>query len=204
MSGLTDPSQHFFWLASRALGIVAMLLVTAAVACGLALSGRLAQRPGASAWLKTAHEALTLTSLGAIAAHGLLLLGDPYLHPGITGITLPFALPTQSVWTGFGIIGAWLAAILGLSYYARRWIGIATWRWLHRWTLLAYVLCLGHSIGSGTDARSPWMLVLLGAVTLPVIVVGGFRLRGALGRRAAQPTPAAGPAATPPQLHAGV
>ena len=65
---------------------------------------------------------------------------------------MPFALPTQSLWTGLGIIGAWLAAILGLSYYARRWIGIATWRWLHRWTLLAYVLCLGHSIGSGTDS----------------------------------------------------
>jgi len=193
MSGsqaLTDPSQHFFWLASRALGVVAMLLVTAAVACGLLLSGRLAQRPGASAWLKTAHEALTLTSLGAIAAHGLLLLGDPYLHPGITGIALPFALPSQSAWTGVGIIGGWLAAILGLSYYVRRWIGVATWRWLHRWTLLAYVMCLGHSIGSGTDASSPWMLVLLGATTLPVIVIGAMRLRGVLDRRAGDRVPA--------------
>ncbi len=190
IAGLIDPSPHFFWLASRALGIVAMLLVTASVACGLALSGKLAHRPGASAWLKTAHEALTLTSLGAIAGHGLLLLGDPYLHPGIAGISLPFALPTQSVWTGVGIIGAWMTALLGLSYYARRWIGIAAWRWLHRWTLLAYVLCLGHAIGSGTDARSTWLLALLGAVTLPVIVVGGFRLRGALGRQAANPVPA--------------
>jgi len=159
---LTDPSQHLFWLASRSLGVIAMLLVSAAVACGLALSGRLSHRPGASAWLKTAHEALTLTSLGAIAGHGLLLLGDPYLHPGISGITLPFALAAQSAWTG---------------------IGIATWRWLHRWTLLAYVMCLAHSIGSGTDASSPWMLVLLGAATVPVLAIGTVRLRGVLGAR---------------------
>lgn len=123
---------------------------------------------------------------------------------GITGITLPFALPTQSIWTGLGIIGAWLAAILGLSYYVRRWIGIATWRWLHRWTLLAYVLCLGHSIGSGTDARSVWMLVLLGAVTLPVIVIGGIRLRGVLGGRAASPAAAVRPSAPASQLRAEI
>ena len=193
LSGLVDPSQHFFWLASRALGIVAMLLVTASVACGLALSGRLSLRPGAAAWLRTAHEALTLTSLGAILGHGLLLLGDPYLRPGIAGIALPFALPTQPVWTGIGIIGAWMTALLGLSYYARRWIGIAAWRWLHRWTLLAYVLCLGHTIGSGSDAQSTWMLVLLGAVTFPVIVIGGFRLRDALDRTAVNSSPAVRP-----------
>jgi len=177
-----------------------MLLVSAAVACGLALSGRLSHRPGASAWLKTAHEALTLTSLGAIAGHGLLLLGDPYLHPGISGITLPFALAAQSAWTGIGIIGAWLAAILGLSYYARRWIGIAAWRWLHRWTLLAYVMCLAHSIGSGTDASSPWMLVLLGAATVPVLAIGTVRLRGVLGARR---EPGSGAPAAP-RLRTGV
>ena len=40
---LTDPGSHLFWLASRSLGVVAMLLVSAAVACGLAL--RAACRP---------------------------------------------------------------------------------------------------------------------------------------------------------------
>ena len=198
---LTDPGSHLFWLASRSLGVVAMLLVSAAVACGLALSGRMSSRPGASSWLKTAHEALTLTSLGAIAGHGLLLLGDPYLHPGIAGITLPFALVSQSIWTGVGIIGAWLAAILGLSYYARRWIGIATWRWLHRWTLLAYVLCLAHSIGSGTDSRSAWLLLLFAAMTAPVIAIGAVRARAAVLANRARPAPSTSRPA--PQLGAG-
>jgi hypothetical protein len=130
MSGnaLTDPTQHAFWLASRAVGIVAIVLVSAAVTLGLLFSGRFARRPGAAARLKTLHEAVTLTSLGAIAAHGLLLLGDGYLRPGLAGIALPFALDSQPVWTGVGIIGGWLAAILGLSYYARRWIGVAAWK----------------------------------------------------------------------------
>ena len=45
----------------------------------------------------------------------------------------------------------------------RRWIGVAVWRWLHRWTLAVYVLGIAHTLGSGTDARSAWLLGLLAA-----------------------------------------
>lgn len=173
---LTDPGEHAFWLASRAVGIVAMVLLSAAVAIGLLLSGRMSNRPGGAARLKTLHEAVTLTALAAIAGHGLLLLGDSYLRPGIAGIALPFALRSQPVWTGIGILGGWLAAILGLSYYARGWIGTNAWRTVHRWTLLAYVLCIGHSIGSGTDSGSGWFLILMAGITAPVIAIGMRRI----------------------------
>jgi methionine sulfoxide reductase heme-binding subunit len=180
-SSLADPGQHAFWLASRGLGIVAMLLLSAAVGFGLALSGGMTHRPGGAAWLKTAHEALTLTALGAIAGHGLLLLGDPYLHPGLAGIAIPFALGSQPVWTGLGIVGGWLAAVLGLSYYVRSWIGVSTWRKLHRWTLLAWALALAHTIGSGTDSRSAWLVLLLAVSTTIVIVLGAKRASGRAG-----------------------
>jgi methionine sulfoxide reductase heme-binding subunit len=174
----SDPSQHAFWLASRSLGVVAILLVSIAVALGLALSARLSARPGSAAWLRTVHEALTLTALGAIAAHGLTLLGDSYLRPGIIGITVPFTLSHLPLWTGLGVAAGWLAAILGLSFYGRRWIGPARWRRLHHWTVLAYLLALAHAIGAGTDARSGWFLFLLGACTVPVAIAGTYRLIG--------------------------
>jgi sulfoxide reductase heme-binding subunit YedZ len=180
VNSLTDPSQHVFWIASRAVGIVAIVLVSVAVTLGLLFSGRFSRRPGGAARMKTLHEAVTLTSLGAIALHGLLLLGDGYLRPGLAGIAVPFALHSQPVSTGLGIIGAWLAAILGLSYYARRWIGVATWRRLHRWTLLAYLLSVVHTLGAGTDAGSAWFLVLLAAVSAPPLALIAWRF-GLLG-----------------------
>ncbi len=73
------------------------------------------------------------------------------------------------MWTGIGIIAGWLALILGLSFYVRRWIGTRTWRWLHRWTLAVYVLALGHAVGAGTDGRSTWMLVMLTLLTAPIV-----------------------------------
>jgi sulfoxide reductase heme-binding subunit YedZ len=170
---LTDPTQHIFWLASRSLGIVAMLLVSISVGLGLAFSAHLGTKPGAAARLKALHEAVALTSLLAIGSHGLLLLGDSYLHPTFAQIAIPFTL--QPVWTGIGVVAGWLVLILGLSFYVRRWIGVRLWRRLHRWTIAVYALALAHTIGSGTDATSIWLVVLLSLAAVPVVFIAGYR-----------------------------
>jgi sulfoxide reductase heme-binding subunit YedZ len=171
----TDPGQHLFWLASRAAGVVALILVALSVLLGLAMAGRVSRRPGLPARLKVYHEALALSGLVAIATHGLLLLGDSYLRPGLAGIAVPFLIVAKPLWTGLGIIGGWLAAILGLSFYVRRWIGTRTWRWMHRWTLLVYLLAVAHTIGSGTDARSPWLAAIVGATAVPIVFLATYR-----------------------------
>ena len=117
------------------------------------MSGRLARRPGLPAKLKRLHEASTLVALGS-SSPTRVLLADGWLRPDIAGIALPFQLGYRPVWTGMGIIAGWLALILGLSFYVRKWIGTRTWRWLHRWTLAVYVLALQHAVGAGTDGRS--------------------------------------------------
>jgi sulfoxide reductase heme-binding subunit YedZ len=186
VSGGVDPSPHFFWLASRATGVIALVLVAASVGIGLALSGRLTRRPGAPGYLKTVHEATALVSLVMIAAHGALLLGDGYLRPGLAGILLPFQMDRQPAWTGVGILAGWLAIIVGLSFYVRKWIGTQVWRWLHRWTLGVYVLGVGHALGSGSDARSAWLLAILGVTALPIVFAATYRFLP--GERRKRPT----------------
>ena len=171
-----DPSQQVFWVASRALGIVAIVLLSVSVGLGLALSSRLSRRPGLPAKVKHLHEATTLVTLGAIGAHAGVLLADGWLHPGLAGITLPFALSYRPAWTGVGIIGGWLALIVGLSFYVRRWIGVKTWRWLHRWTLVVYVLAVAHVIGAGTDGRSTWMIAMLTMLAAPIVFGFAYRI----------------------------
>jgi methionine sulfoxide reductase heme-binding subunit len=180
---MVDPTHQVFWFASRAFGIVAMLLLGVSVAVGLAMSGRLAHRPGLPAKLKHFHESATLVTLGLIVAHGGLLLFDSYLRPGLAGITLPFALSYRPLFTGVGIIAGWLAAILGLSFYARKRIGVKTWRFMHRFTIVVYLLALVHVIGSGTDARSPWMMALLTVLTAPIVFAFTYRMLPSSSRR---------------------
>jgi sulfoxide reductase heme-binding subunit YedZ len=176
MSSYTDPGQHLFWIASRALGVVALILVSVSVGLGLVIATRSAKGPGVLARVKQLHEATALVALLAIAGHGLALLGDSYLRPGLSGIAIPFLMAHRPVWTGLGIIAGWLAAILGLSFYVRRWIGPRLWRQLHRWTLAVYVLAVVHTLGAGTDGSSFWLLVLVIATVAPVAVLAAVRL----------------------------
>lgn len=169
------PSHELFWFASRAVGVAAFAMLGTTVSVGLAMAGRMTRRPGIAAKLRRFHETAAIVSLGLIAGHAGLLLGDNFLHPGLAGITIPFALHYRPLFTGIGVIAAWLAAILGLSFYVRRRIGAKLWRFLHRFTIAVYLLAIVHVLGAGTDAHRPWLLATITALTMPVVF--GFTYR---------------------------
>ena len=177
--------QHLLWLGSRSLGVVAMVLVSISVGLGLALSVKVSGRPGMASRLKTLHEAVALVSLFAIAGHGLLLLGDGYLHPTLAQIAVPFLLPNHPVWTGLGVVAGWLTLLFTVSFYLRGRIGIRLWRRVHRWTIVVFGLGLAHTFGSGTDTGSAWLVALLALAAAPVGLVGGLRLIKLSGAQAA-------------------
>ncbi len=152
----TTLQTHGWWLASRASGLVALVLVTISVGLGLMMAGKVMRRPGLSRKLLAVHEYTALAGLIAIAVHGITLLGDPWLNPGVAGVTVPFAMSFRTVFTGLGVIAGYLAAFLGLSFYIRKRVGPKLWRKAHRATILVYVLGLVHALGAGTDASAVW------------------------------------------------
>jgi len=162
--------DHIWWLASRASGLVALGLITASVALGLIMSGRIMRKPGRARTLVAMHEQLALGGLLAIAIHGITLLGDAFLHPGLKGILLPGTIDYRPLWVGLGIGSGYLAAALGLSFYVRKSIGPRLWRKAHRATIVVYVLAVVHTLGAGTDASTPWLRWWL-YLTAPAIAV---------------------------------
>ena len=179
-----------WWLVSRAAGVVAMVLVSAAVLLGLAMSTKVLRRRGVGKVLMRLHEHLALISFAAIAVHGLALLGDPWLRPGARGLLVPFAMSYRPLFTGMGILAGYLAALLGLSFYARRRIGAKRWRKLHRATLAVWGLALAHTLGAGSDAGALW---LRGVVLAPAIPIVHLTVLRVLSARRAQAEHAAAP-----------
>jgi sulfoxide reductase heme-binding subunit YedZ len=168
--------EYAWWLASRASGIVALALISLSVMLGLAMAGRVSRDPRLRRTMIAVHEHAALGALIAIAVHAITLLGDKWLDPGVAGILVPFRMDHAPFYTGIGIIGAYLAAALGLSFYFRRRIGARRWRSLHRATILVYVLAVVHTLGAGSDAGTTWLRVQLVLTGAPVLFLFAMRV----------------------------
>ncbi len=174
-----NVAPHLFWITSRAAGGAALLLASASVALGLMMSSR--RTTSNKRDLRAIHEALSLTTLAMVALHGVSLLGDSYLNPGLTGIAFPFVSAYRPLWTGLGIIAGYGLAVLGLTYYLRDRIGAARWRRLHRLTAVFWLLAVGHTIGAGSDAAQIWFLAVSGALVIPSALLLALRWLGRAG-----------------------
>ena len=191
LSTAVAVQPHLFWITSRAAGTAALLLSSVSVGLGLMMGGKLLRRRVAD--LRIVHEALSLATIVAIVVHAAALLGDGYLHPSVLDVTIPFASGYKTLWGAIGIVSGWSLILLGLSFYARARIGQARWRLLHRFTALAWVLGVVHSLGEGTDAGQVWFLAMTAIVVLPALAL--LVRRHAAAPAAPAPAPAPRPAA---------
>jgi sulfoxide reductase heme-binding subunit YedZ len=188
---VTNPSTHLFWITSRAAGSAALVLSSFGVCIGLLMGSRIRRRRGFE--FRSLHEAVSLATLVAIAVHGLSLVGDRYLHPSLVDVAVPFVGAYKTGWTSTGIVAGWLLAALGLSYYARRFVGQQRWRALHRFTVAAWALGVIHSLGEGTDAGQTWFLAMTAIAVVPALALFAWRVSGVSTRdqrASARPAPA--------------
>jgi methionine sulfoxide reductase heme-binding subunit len=182
----TNLTPHLFWVTSRAAGFAALILASLAVSLGLLMSTKLLKKRGAD--LRVLHEILSLSVMAAIVVHAVSLLGDKFLHPSVADIAIPFVSGYKTGWTTLGIVAGWALILLGLSYYARRKIGNQRWRKLHRFTALAWLAGLGHSLGEGTDAGQIWFLAMVALVAIPALGLLATRMSGSRSRTAGSRT----------------
>lgn len=164
---MTGTSSTLFWITSRAAGTTAMVLASASVGVGLTMGGKLIKRGVLDR--RTVHEILALSTMVALVVHGLALLGDTWLHPSVLDVAIPFFARYQTLYTSIGIIAGWGVVILGLSFYARRRIGQARWKLVHRFTAVAWLLGLVHAFAEGTDAGKLWFMALIATTAAPAL-----------------------------------
>lgn len=184
---MEEVGSQVFWMLSRGTGIAAMILAGLSVTFGLLASRAKPLRFKKLTEKKELHEALSMATIVAVIAHAVLLLFDPWLNAGVAGITVPFVLDYRPIFTGIGIIAGYGLIVLGLSYYARSWIGVSRWRVAHRFTSVFWILGLIHTFGAGTDAGELWLLIPVFVTSAPAIVLLAMRMAGST-----DPGPASG------------
>jgi sulfoxide reductase heme-binding subunit YedZ len=169
-------SSQGWWIVSRSSAIVAFVLVTVSVFLGLTMAGKPLREPRFTKTMRALHEQTALAALVAIGIHVIAVLADPWLKPGVAGVAIPFVLGLNRFWNGLGVIAAYLAFLLGLSFYLRRQIGAKLWRQAHRATIVVYVLGLFHALGAGSDTGSLLFLGFAVVTAVPITVLFVYRL----------------------------
>jgi len=200
LMGRSQPLHYIWWIVSRSAAVTAMVLISLTVLLGLAMAAKLLRRPRLKRGAVGLHEQCALVGLAAIGVHGLALLGDGWLHPGVTGIAVPFQLSYRPYFTAAGIIAGYLALLLGPSFYLRRRIGARRWRKLHRGTAAVWALAAVHTLGSGSDAGQLWLPAIVLAPVPLLVYLLAVRVLGA-GRRSRAPSTRRAPVAGPAGVH---
>jgi sulfoxide reductase heme-binding subunit YedZ len=188
MNGITGTTA--LWYASRATGVVSLVLLTIVVLLGV-LVNRQGQLPGLPRFVVTGlHRSISLLSVAFVAVHVGTAIADPYVSIRLAAAVIPFTSSYETFWLGLGAVSLDLIAALIVTSLARAYISRRIWRGVHWLAYAAWPVALAHSVGSSNDMQSGVLLWL--AVGCTLAVAGAAIWRAA---RAARDVPRAGRAA---------
>ena len=149
---IAGQSQSMPWDISRAAGFVAYLLLATSTALGLATSSLLFRRWLPQAEIVNLHLFTAYLSLVAIAVHVAALFFDEWLEFGASESLVPFTSPYRPLAVAMGIISAYLLSLIIASFFVKRRIGTARWRYIHYLSFPAFAMGLAHGVMAGTDS----------------------------------------------------
>jgi len=156
------------WYASRATGVVCLLLMTAVVLLGILVT-RQGRLPGLPRFAVTGlHRNLSLLAVLFLVVHVVTAILDPFVTIGWVATVVPLASPYRPVWIGLGAVALDLMAALVLTSLARARIGRRAWRAVHWLAYALWPLSLAHGLGSSGDLRSGPLLWLSAACAAAV------------------------------------
>ena len=147
-----------FWYASRATGIVALLLLTAVLVLGI-LVNRQGRLPGLPRFAVTdLHRNLSLLSVAFIVVHVLTAVADTYVHIPLISAVIPFTSGYERLWLGLGAISLDLMAAMIVTSLLRGRLNRVVWKAIHLLAYASWPVAFAHSVGSSTDLQRGWML----------------------------------------------
>jgi methionine sulfoxide reductase heme-binding subunit len=175
--GITSSTA--LWYASRATGVVALVLLTAVVVLGI-LVNRRGRLPGLPRFATTSlHRSMSLLAVAFTAIHVITAIADPYVSIGIAAAIIPFTSAYKAVWIGLGAVSLDIIVALIVTSLARARIGRRSWRAVHWLAYACWPVALVHSIGSSGDLRSGGLLALTVLCTAAVVGATGWRVASA-------------------------
>jgi hypothetical protein len=177
------------WDVVRASGFTAYLLLSASVVMGLLLSLRWQSRHWPRLVTNEVHQYLTLLAVAYSVVHGIATWLDPFMRFHLAELLVPMASHYRPLWVTMGILSLYLAVAVLVTTWLRPYLGYRLWRSFHVSTFVVYILATLHGLGTGTDTRTWYGLLVYGGSVWTVLGLVTKRLLQPAGRTA-KPRPA--------------
>jgi predicted ferric reductase len=167
------------WYATRATGLVTMLLLTASVLLGVLTTGRFAGGSWPRFLTVGLHRNLSLLVLVFLTLHVGTTVIDTFVSIPLTAAFIPFASSYKALWLSLGAVALDLLLALVATSLIRNRLGLKTWRWVHWAAYICWPVALAHGLGAGTDRGTLWVFVLTIGCAAAVTGVATWRFVGA-------------------------
>lgn len=167
------------WYTARSTGYVSLLMLTAIVCLGIITAMRVDSRQWPRFLSQAVHRNLSLLVLVFLAIHILTSIIDPFAGIAALNTVVPFTGSYRPVWLGLGVLSMELMVALTITSLLRHRIGFRVWRVIHWAAYAAWPLAVVHTLGTGSDVRSAWALLLTLGCVGAIVVALVWRLTGA-------------------------
>jgi methionine sulfoxide reductase heme-binding subunit len=144
------------WYATRAAGLVALLLLTASTMLGVLTAGRLCTARWPRFLTVGLHRNIALLAGVFLAIHIVTIVLDSYTSIPLTAAFVPFAASYKRFWLALGAMALDLLIALVVTSLARTRLGFRGWRLVHWCGYACWPLAVAHGAGAGTDSRTLW------------------------------------------------
>jgi sulfoxide reductase heme-binding subunit YedZ len=168
------------WYATRATGLVALLLLTVSVLLGILTAGRFVSENWPRFLSQGLHRNTSLLVLAFLALHVGTTVADTYTSIPLTAAFVPFASAYKAAWLSLGAVALDLLLALTATSLVRRRLGHRAWRRVHWLAYACWPVAVAHGLGIGTDRSASWAFVLSMACVLAVLGAAAWRLATAI------------------------
>jgi len=162
-------SQQLWWYVTRSAGIIAYLLLWLSTVWGLAVPSKIIAPLLDGGYTFDFHQFISLLSIAFALLHILVLTLDRYLPYSTLQILVPFLSPYRPLWVGIGVISFYTIALVTITFYLRKQIGMSAFRAIHVLSLLGYLGVTLHGLYAGTDSPLLAMQLIYRGTGLTVI-----------------------------------
>jgi predicted ferric reductase len=146
------------WYATRATGLVALVLLTASMALGLLTSVRFEHQRWPRFITIGLHRSISLLACAFTAVHITTTVLDSFVPIGVADVFVPFISAYRPIWVGLGAVATDLLIALMVTSLLRARLRYRTWRLVHWAAYLCWPVAVVHGLGTGTDTATRWVL----------------------------------------------